>query len=109
VFWGKIGLENLLDIGCAEGLAGKDIQVHVICLFHEMCTDVGGLNELDKGISLLVARSKENDLGLSVGHHVDFLHKILCEIGDGFGRANCGWTALARIQNQMISPMVHVF
>ena len=104
----KIRIQNTLHIVGHKRLARKHIQVHVVGLLHKMCTDVGGLNELDKRVSLLVAGSKQNDLGLSVGHHVDFGHEILGKMRNCFSRTNGGRTALARVENEMISPVTHV-
>ncbi len=76
MFRTKVCFNDRGDVLGMKCLARKDIEIHVVGLFHEMCSDVGGLDQLHESISLLVASAKQNDLRLSVGHHVDFGHEI---------------------------------
>lgn len=109
MFGCKIHVHHILDIFCMEWLARKDIQIQIVRLLYEMGTDVGGLDELHERIPLFVSASKADDLGLSIGHHVDFFHEILREMGNGFCRPNGSGTTLPCIQNEVISPVVHVW
>ena len=105
-------LEVVLDNGPngirIKGLARKNVQIDIVRLLHEMGADVTGLDKLDEGVPLLVARAEHHDLGLAVGNHINIPNQLLGEPLDGLRTPNGLRRTLANVQCQMISPHLYV-
>jgi hypothetical protein len=90
-----------------EILARKYVQVHVIGLLHKMRADVGGLNQLDKRVTLLVARSKHDNLGRTVWNHINLLDQCGGKVMNLLLGADRTSQTGACIEHKVVSPKRH--